>query len=218
MSKKSYIILISLASVFLLSFIIIASVLAVNNFTALPVDNAVAQFFYSIRGEPGGFTYWFFRIFTELGYTYCIVAIIVIFAIFNRFKLNSWLFAGSTLVVWGFQKVLKPDDSMWWMMESSSSFPSGHSMMAVFVFILLAYLVCTSPCTKTWLRAVICGVCAFAILVVPISRLVLGVHYFTDVLGGMFIGASPALIFVILHSIITRKKHNLNTTPSTLNL
>ena len=213
MSKKSYITLITLASIMLAGFVIISIVLASNNFSALPIDTSIANFFYSIRGEYGGFTYWFFRIFTEFGYTYIIVAILLVFAICNRFKLNSWIFAGATLFTWGLQRILKlffdrprPDETLWWMTESSSSFPSGHSMMVAFVFAILIYFILTSPHLKSWLKKLLVVLSTFIIIIVPISRLVLGVHYFTDVLGGLFIGGSLAILFIILHSYFTNKK------------
>lgn len=213
MSKKFYITLIIVASILLVNFIIISAILYANNFVALPIDTTIANFFYNIRGEYGGFGYWFFRIFTELGYTYVIVAILIIFALCNRFKLQSWLFAGATLFTWGFQKILKlifdrprPDETLWWMTESSSSFPSGHSMMVTFVFAILIYLILTSPKLKSWLRTTFVVLSTFAIIIVPISRLVLGVHYFTDVLGGICIGGAMAILFIILHSYFTAKK------------
>jgi len=220
MSKKSLIILLSLCGVFVLGFMSIALILSANNYSALAVDTAVAQFFYSIRGEYGGFIYWFFRIFTEMGYTYIIVAVVLIYAICNKFRLNSWLFAGATLFTWGFQKLLKlifdrprPDPSMWWMVENSSSFPSGHSMMAVFVFTILAYLIIKSSHACPWLKRLALGISIFAIIIVPISRLILGVHYFTDVLGGMFIGGALALLFIILHSYFTKSTSTKTQSP-----
>jgi undecaprenyl-diphosphatase len=68
------------------------------------------------------------------------------------------------------------------------SFPSGHSMQAVVCYgaLLLAFLPILSG------RARIAAVAAwiFTLLAIGFSRLALGVHYISDVLGGWVLGAA----------------------------
>ncbi len=71
----------------------------------------------------------------------------------------------------------------------SYSFPSGHAVSATVFYGFLAILLCSSVPSKV--RRVAIRVAAIAlILAVGFSRVYLGVHYPTDVLGGMFEGAA----------------------------
>lgn len=75
---------------------------------------------------------------------------------------------------------------------TSLSFPSGHSMNSAIVYLTLAVMISRSFDER---RARIFTISTAALLVLAIgfSRLYLGVHYPTDVLGGWTVGASWAL-------------------------
>lgn len=75
----------------------------------------------------------------------------------------------------------------------SQSFPSGHSAMAAAVFLILA-TVTASVEARRRTKALIYGVAIGGVLAVGFSRVYLGVHWPTDVLGGWVLGASWALI------------------------
>lgn len=67
--------------------------------------------------------------------------------------------------------------------EAGYSFPSGHSMLAIALYGSLAYLLWKH--TATWAgRAVLLAVSFVMIAGIGISRIYLGVHYPSDVLGG----------------------------------
>ena len=196
------------AGVLFVGFLVIAIILAVNGYAPLGIDSAIAEWAYSVRGEKGGATYWFFRIVTEFGYTYFCIAIILIMGIIWKFRSRTWFFAGTILISWVLQQIIKaivdrprPDETMWWMTETSSSFPSGHSITAACVFVLLAYFIISSPAVKTWVKWVIGSLSTAAIILVPISRIILGVHYFTDVLAGVFFGAFVAVLGIIAYNL-----------------
>lgn len=75
----------------------------------------------------------------------------------------------------------------------SQSFPSGHSAMAAAVFLILATVTASvEPQRRT--KALIYGVAISGVVAVGFSRVYLGVHWPTDVLGGWVLGASWALI------------------------
>lgn len=207
MSKKSWIILWAGLGASLVAFLVILFCVVGNNLLPLGIDTAVANWAYSVRGEKGGAIYWFFRLITEFGYTYFIILIILIMGIIWKFRSKTWFFAGTILFSWVLQKIIKfiiarprPDEAMWWMSEGSSSFPSGHSICVACVFILLCYFVCTSPTVKSWVKYLICGISACVMFLVPLSRLILGVHYFTDVLAGLFVGAFVAILGIMCYN------------------
>jgi undecaprenyl-diphosphatase len=76
---------------------------------------------------------------------------------------------------------------------SGFSYPSGHSLATATLFLTLALIAASHLRTRAAKAAVIAGV-AFLVVLVGLSRVYLGVHYPSDVLGGMSLGASWALI------------------------
>lgn len=72
---------------------------------------------------------------------------------------------------------------------SSSSFPSGHSMLAAVVYLTLAAMLVRLVERRT-LKAYIAFVAGFVVLAVGVSRVLLGVHYPTDVAAGWAVGVA----------------------------
>lgn len=63
------------------------------------------------------------------------------------------------------------------------SYPSGHAMMAVIFYGMLAYLLIRTVQTERLRVAIVC-ITGFVILMVGLSRVYLGVHYISDVAAG----------------------------------
>jgi len=76
---------------------------------------------------------------------------------------------------------------------STSSFPSGHSMMAALTYLTLGALLARSQARRR-LKAYAILLGAGISFVVGVSRVYLGVHWPTDVLAGWTAGASWALL------------------------
>lgn len=87
---------------------------------------------------------------------------------------------------------------------SSSSYPSGHISRATGAFIILS----KGSRTKESLAAI-------AIFTVSLSRIVLGAHYLTDVVGGIFLSLAAQTLANLTLTFLTRqKKKNRNQTSS----
>jgi undecaprenyl-diphosphatase len=67
------------------------------------------------------------------------------------------------------------------------SFPSGHAMMSLITYGLLAYFLFISL-RSAWLRVPITAALISLIFLIGLSRLYLGVHYMTDVVAGFVVG------------------------------
>ena len=73
-----------------------------------------------------------------------------------------------------------------------SSFPSGHAMTAMVVYLTLAYLVARLEPTPV-LRRLTLGFTGVVILLIGLSRMYLGVHFPTDVVAGYIAGFAWAV-------------------------
>ena len=69
----------------------------------------------------------------------------------------------------------------------TSSFPSGHAMVSTIAYLSVAYLVGRLEPTPL-MRRLTWGLASLIILLVAISRMYLGVHYPSDVIGGIIAG------------------------------
>lgn len=87
--------------------------------------------------------------------------------------------------------------------DPSSSFPSGHSAMAVAVLGFLAFLT-ARIFPKAW-RPFIYVFFTIPIMLVGLSRLFLGQHWFTDIVGGWFLGLSILMLICVSYRRMPKK-------------
>jgi undecaprenyl-diphosphatase len=87
----------------------------------------------------------------------------------------------------------------------TASFPSGHSMMSAVVYLTLgALLARVLPRRRMKLLVIACAL--FATALTGVSRVYLGVHWPTDVVGGWAIGASWAVACWLVAEALDRRR------------
>ena len=79
--------------------------------------------------------------------------------------------------------------------EDGYSFPSGHSMVAFGFYGFLIYLICKKIENKK-IKYPLIVFLSLLILFIGISRVYLGVHYVTDVIGGFIFTFLYLIVFV----------------------
>ena len=95
------------------------------------------------------------------------------------------------------------------------SFPSGHAGMAAVFFTVIAYL--SAPKIYSWIkRELMIVVCVLMIILIGLSRLVLNVHWASDVIAGwalgVFMATASILIIRYISSILIGKDVSLEKT------
>jgi membrane-associated phospholipid phosphatase len=83
----------------------------------------------------------------------------------------------------------RPELAANFLSKLSWSFPSGHSMASLVTYGMLAYLVVLALKGRQRLQITVALSAIVLILAIGFSRLYLGVHYFSDVIGGFTAGA-----------------------------
>jgi membrane-associated phospholipid phosphatase len=91
------------------------------------------------------------------------------------------------------------------VVEQQFSFPSGHAMMAVIGFGMLAYVLLIPLKNRSLSICIVFGI-LLLILLIGISRIALGVHFFSDVIGGYAAGGVWLALCITVLDQSTRRQ------------
>jgi undecaprenyl-diphosphatase len=136
------------------------------------------------------------RAFTDLGSTTVLVplfAVVFVVLVWKHHRREAVLLtvavAGSVLLNQSMKLIFqRPRPQLdWATVQPEYSFPSGHSMDSLVFYVALALLVWRLVGQRAGLIAIVVAV--VMALLVGTSRIYLGYHYFTDVVGGFLAGA-----------------------------
>lgn len=192
MKKKKFLFLIS---TLLILFLIITG-LVIFKLTG-PFDSFIYEVVRSLECD---FFDKYFVFVTKFGNEITIVAVVFITMIIFR-SWDGWLLgilaANSALT----NKIVKSiiqrprPDVLKLIEQGGYSYPSGHSMISIAVYGYLLYYVVKRVSNK-YIKYSLSVLLAILILSVGISRIYVGVHYASDVLGGFIFAAIEVMLIV----------------------
>lgn len=152
----------------------------------------------------------FFKVMTLLCETETILIILALTIIFvKKKKLSSYIVVNAGLCVLINQVVkrifvrVRPI-GIALIEQGGYSFPSGHSMMAFAFYGFIIYLINKSKIDKRK-KIIFTTILAILTFLIGLSRIYLGVHYASDVLGGFILSFIHLIVFI---NFIYKKKEN----------
>ncbi len=188
----------------------VQNVLNANTIVAL--DLRLADLFYAFRDPT---LVKIFLLITLLGKSQIVISIAVIAStIFFLIKERIYIFTlaltivGSGIFVFLGKLLvhrLRPGEIIPYYQELSLSFPSGHATAAVAFYGFIIYFLWKH--LRTWkAKTLTLFIGVFIIILVGISRMYLGVHYLSDVLGGYLLGLLWLIVAISITEWYLQKK------------
>lgn len=202
MKNKNKIILILLTLIFILLSVFVKMDLTVN------FDNRIYEL---ITFNMSNMVTNFYKVITFLGSTEFIIFLCVFFLILFIIlkKKNTGIIICCVLIIStivnNLLKIIicrERPDVLKLVMEDSYSFPSGHTMASVSMYGILIYIVLKSNMNKK-LKVLLSIVLGIIPILVAISRVYLGAHFISDVIGAFLVSIILLLIEIY---IIDKKK------------
>lgn len=199
------------------------AILVLTNSTA-GLDKYCAEIFTNNRLP---FFNWFFVLITILGETKIIVLTsVVLLALPNRKKLGIPLVI-TVAISAALNFVLKiiiqrtrpvgyflEDAPLGLNMPTSFSFPSGHSQTSTVFYFVLCFLLCKNYIKKDWLKILLWCVTLLLCVLIPISRVYLGVHFFSDIIAGIMLAICITSGFIYANNFISFERLLHKNKPS----
>ena len=185
-----------ISAIFMSLFII----LSITIFTGLfnLIDGYVESFFIGIRNDK--LTKIMINI-TNIGGAYSLIVISILLLFFLKKKKNAIYIMINLVSVFVTSQIFKAifrrarPDGLFLTHASGFSYPSGHTMVSMAYFAFITYLFVKKIDNKlTRITFIIFS--SILIILIGFSRIYLGVHYLSDVIGGLLLGTSYLMIFL----------------------
>lgn len=159
--------------------------------------------------------YTLFRWITEFGSVqfvlpFTIVGMVVLWIVFRNY-LPALIFGSGVLTAhllnqWIKDLIARERPSISVLLNAEGySFPSGHSMVTMVCYGLIAYFIGTRIASKK-ATTMIHSMFGCFIFLIGISRYILNVHYLTDIISGFLFGLIVLFIFIFLHKKISQSR------------
>ena len=185
---------------------------AIGNESIAHFDTAVIGF---VQGLEAPWLTSIMKVFTWIGSGYVVslialIGFIVLFFVL-RYRHQAFLLisviAGSVLLNSSLKNYFKRErPEIHRIMDANGfSFPSGHSMMAFALYAIIAYIAWRNVKT-TMSRVVLILFTALMIIMIGTSRIYLGVHYPSDIIGGFAASALWVTIAISVYAYFQNKR------------
>lgn len=90
------------------------------------------------------------------------------------------------------------------VIEKSYSFPSGHAMVGMITYFIIAYLLIEAVKSKS-IKILIGALAAILLLLIGASRIILHVHYPSDILAGYAFGYIWLIIWILIYNFFKKR-------------
>lgn len=195
LNKKNIVTYISL-----LLFLILTILVFTNNFSY--IDDKIESFILSIRNKNLTDT---MNTITNIGSAYSLIVITILLLFFLKNKKTCLLitlnlifsFLSSQIVKFILQRERPINIGL--VSASGYSYPSGHSMVSMAYFGFIAYLIYKNI-SNVFLKIIFIMLFILLSIVIGFSRIYLGVHYFSDVLGGFLLSIFYLSLFININN------------------
>ena len=143
------------------------------------------------------------KVITELGgVAFTVLAGVLIFMFCKKIRwFVTFDLVGVTLINQAIKHIIRrPRPNVLRLVEEDGySFPSGHSMVSMAFYGIIIYLVYKNV-TNKYLKWTLITLLSLLILSIGFSRIYVGVHYFTDVVGGFLLGLAYLIIYINIYN------------------
>lgn len=194
----------------MLVIIIVTIIMAVRMHDVPYLDHLIAQY---IENNVTPSMYGFALGITKLGSRSFLIPFTMIVGFLLVWLFKDWMpglfFAGGTLfshLIGKLMKILIGRERPSILVEANAegfSFPSGHSLTPVVCYGFLLFLLLIKIKSKH-VRVILQILVVLLILSIGFSRIVINVHYFTDVIGGFAIGTLFLSLLLLMYHYVQK--------------
>lgn len=206
-NKQTYF---ALASSALLMFMILGYLVKFYPGTLAGFDSSIQS---GLRGELPDFMTACFRTVTVLGNAPVLISgvflCVLFFALIKKWRAEAYFLAGNLLLIIFFSTAFKylyqrPRPDLVYLIERplGPSFPSWHAASTFIIFAALM-IIAAQRLRNPWLKYGAELLLMFLLVSVGLSRIYLGVHYPSDIIGGWLLGAA---LIAFLYPFYERKR------------
>ena len=199
-------------SIFLILFLVTMIMLLLNKVSFL--DDYIYKIIYGLRNNIWDFI--FINI-TKMGNTTIVLLVIIVVLLKMNHK-NQEILSFTAIITVLSNQIIKNiikrprPNHIRLIKQGGYSFPSGHAMISIAVYGFLLYYIQTN-CKNKKQKVLLSVLLTILILMIGCSRVYVGVHYPTDIIGGYCLS-----IYILKMVIKKRKKYRGNSNEKNGNL